>query len=305
MTMTDTSRTVVLDPRANVPGVRQPGFADTLRAEWIKFWSVRSTVWSIVAMFVVGTGLTVLICAAAAEDLASGQAGENPASFVTWGMMFAQVTAVVLGAMVVTSEYGSGMIRATLAATPRRGEVLAAKAVVLTGTLLVAGTVTAFAGYFGGNWFLDREGIGIALSDEGVLRAMFGGGLYMAGLGLLAAAVGLLVRHTAAALSIVLGIVFVAGTMVFLLPGAWGEWIGKLMPGNAGSRDHRAGVVQPGRARPVARLRGVHGRGGRRAGRRLDHLPPARCLTRCLTRSPARAELPRAGRLPFPGTVEG
>ena len=127
------------------------------------------------------------------------------------------------------------MIRATLAATPRRGRVLAAKAVVLTGTLFVAGTITAFAGYFGGNWFLENEGVGIALSDEGVLRAMFGSGLYMAGLGLLAAVVGLLVRHTAAALSIVLALVFVVGTMVFLLPGAWGEWIGKLMPGNAGS----------------------------------------------------------------------
>jgi ABC-2 type transport system permease protein len=113
--------------------------------------------------------------------------------------------------------------------------VLAAKAVVLTGTLFVAGTVTAFAGYFGGNWFFENEGIGIALSDEGVLRSMFGSGLYMAGLGLLAAAVGLLVRHTAAALSAVLAVVFVFGSMVFLLPGAWGEWIGKLMPGNAGS----------------------------------------------------------------------
>jgi ABC-2 type transport system permease protein len=235
MTMTASSTTVTLDPRANVPGIPQPGFSHTLRAEWIKFWSVRSTAWSVVAMLVLGAGLTVLVCSVAAAELASGEANENPASFVTWGMMFAQVTAVVLGAMMVTSEYGSGMIRATLAATPHRGQVLAAKAVVLTGTLLVAGTLTAFAGYFGGNWFLDREGIGIALSDEGVLRAMFGGGLYMAGLGLLAAAVGLLVRHTAAALSIVLGVVFVAGTMVFLLPGAWGEWIGKLMPGNAGS----------------------------------------------------------------------
>lgn len=235
MTMTANSTTVTLDPNRNVPGVRPPGFAHTLRAEWIKFWSVRSTVWSVVSMLVLGAGLTVLVCASAAEALASGRADENPASFVTWGMMFAQVTAVVLGTLVVTGEYGTGLIRATLAATPHRGKVLAAKAVVLTGTLLVAGTVTAFAGYAGGNWFLAREGIGIALSDQGVLRAMFGGGLYMAGLGLLAAGVGLLVRHTAAALSIVLGVVFVAGTTVFLIPGAWGEWIGKLMPGNAGS----------------------------------------------------------------------
>jgi ABC-2 type transport system permease protein len=235
MTMTPTSTTVALDPDRNVPGERKPGFADTVRAEWIKFWTVRSTQWSIAALFALGAGLTVLVCALAAEDLASGAEGESVGSFVTWGLMLGQIAAIVLGALVVTTEYGTGMVRATLAATPRRGAVLAAKALVLTGTLFVVGTVTAFAGYFGGNWFLENHGIGVALSDDGVLRAMFGSGLYMAGLGLLAAAVGALVRHTAAALSIVLGLVFVVGNMVFLLPGAWGEWIGKLMPGNAGS----------------------------------------------------------------------
>jgi ABC-2 type transport system permease protein len=235
MTMTPTSRTVVLDPDRNVPGVRVPGFPHTLRAEWIKFWTVRSTFWSTAMLFVLGAGLTTLVCALAAKDLASGAAGESPGSFVTWGMMIAQITAVVLGAMVVTSEYGTGMIRATLAATPRRGAVLAAKALVLSSTLFVVGTATAFAGYFAGNWFLDREGVGLALSDEGVLRSLFGSGLYMAGLGLLAAAVGVLVRHTAAVLSTVLGLVFVVGQMAWLLPGTWGEWVAKALPGNAGS----------------------------------------------------------------------
>jgi ABC-2 type transport system permease protein len=234
MTVTAASSTVALDPRRNVPGTR-PGFSSTLRAEWIKFWTVRSTMWSVVMLFVLGAGMTALICAANAEWLASSEADEDPGSFLTFGMTFAQITAIVLGTLAVTSEYGTGMIRATLAATPRRGSVLAAKAIVLTGTLFVAGTVTAFAGYFAGNWFLDREGVGLALGDEGVLRAMFGSGIYMAGLGLFAAAVGLLVRHTAAALSIVLALVFVLGTMAFLLPGEWGEWIAKLMPGNAGS----------------------------------------------------------------------
>jgi len=232
--------TVALDPNRNVPGVRRQGFPDALRAEWIKFWSVRSTMWSTVLLFVLGAGLTVLVCATSADWLASSEADESPLSFVTWGLMFAQITAIALGTLVVTSEYGTGMIRATLAATPRRGAVLAAKALVLTSTLFVVGTLTAFAGYFGGNWFLDREGIGIALGDEGVLRAMFGSGLYMAGLGLFAAAVGLLIRHTAAALSIVLALVFVVGNMAFLLPGTWGEWTAKLMPGNAGS-----GVAAP------------------------------------------------------------
>jgi ABC-2 type transport system permease protein len=234
MTVTATSTTVALDPRRNVPGSR-PGFGATLRAEWIKFWTVRSTAWSVAALFVIGAGLTTLVCWLAAPDIADGSAGESPGSFVTWGLMLAQIAAVVLGALAVTSEYGTGMIRATLAATPRRGAVLAAKAVVLGGTLLVVGTVTAFAGYFGGNWFLDRQGIGLALSDDGVLRSMFGSGLYMAGLGLFAAAVGILVRHTAGVVSIVLGLVFVAGNMAFLLPGTWGEWTAKLLPGNAGS----------------------------------------------------------------------
>jgi ABC-2 type transport system permease protein len=234
MTMTPTSSTVVLDPRRNVPGVRQPGFPDTLRAEWLKFWTVRSTYWSTASLVVLGAGLTTLVCALAAKDIASGAAGESPGSFVTWGMMIAQITAVVLGAMVVTGEYGTGMIRATLAATPRRGAVLAAKALVLSSTLFVVGTATAFVGYFGGNFFLDREGVGLALTHEGVLRALFGSGLYLAGLGLFAAAVGFLVRHTAAVLSTVLGLVFVVGQMAWLLPGTWGEWVAKAMPGNAG-----------------------------------------------------------------------
>lgn len=219
-------------PRTRVP---RPGFGHVLRAEWIKFWSVRSTAWSVATLFVLGAGLTVLVCATSAAGLASQEIDEAPGSFVTWGLMIAQVTAVVLGTLVATSEYGTGMIRATLAAVPRRGSVLAAKAAVLTGTLLVAGTATAFAGYLGGNAFLSAEGIGLSLDDEGVLRALVGSGLYLAGLGLLSMAVGLLVRHTAAALSTVLAVVFVLGNMAFLLPGEWGEWVAKVLPGNAGS----------------------------------------------------------------------
>ncbi|WP_409332970.1 ABC transporter permease [Trujillonella humicola] len=227
--------TAAVADRTAVARTRAPGFGDVLRAEWIKFWSVRSTAWSVGTLFVLGAGLTVLVCATSADWLASGEADESPASFVTWGLMIAQVTAVVLGTLAATSEYGTGMIRATLAAVPRRGPVLAAKAVVLAGTLVVAGTVTAFAGYLGGNAFLSAEGIGLSLSDDGVLRSLVGSGLYLAGLGLLSMAVGLLVRHTAAALSTVLALVFVVGTMAFLLPGAWGEWVAKVLPGNAGS----------------------------------------------------------------------
>jgi ABC-2 type transport system permease protein len=113
--------------------------------------------------------------------------------------------------------------------------VLAAKAIVVTGVMFVIGTFTALLGYLGGNYFLDREGIGMALEGD-VARAMYGSGLFLAGLALLSLAFGFIVRHTAAAISIVLALVFVVGNMVMLIPGELGEWITKVMPANAGGQ---------------------------------------------------------------------
>ena len=212
---------------------RPPGFGAVLRAEWHKLTSVRSTWWTVAALVVLGAGLTILMCWGNADWLASDDADESPGSFITWGMMIAQVTAIVLGALVVTTEYGTGMIRTSFAAVPKRGRVLAAKAVTLAGLLFVTGTGTALLGYWGGNYFLDREGIGLPLEGD-VLRAMYGSGLYMAGLGLLALGAGFLLRHTAAVISIVIALVFVVGNMVILVPGDLGIWLERTMPGNAG-----------------------------------------------------------------------
>jgi ABC-2 type transport system permease protein len=214
--------------------VRPPGLGAVLRSEWIKLRTVRSTWWTLVAMFALGAGLTILMCWGNADWLASADADESPGSFITWGMMIAQITAVVLGALVVTTEYGTGMIRSTFAAVPARGRVLFAKSVVLVAVLFVVGTVTALVGYFGGNYFLDREGIGMSLEGD-VLRAMYGSGLYLAGIGLFTIAVGFLLRHTAGTISVVLALMLILGNMVNLVPGALGEWLTKLMPGNAGS----------------------------------------------------------------------
>lgn len=211
---------------------QQVGFGQALKAEWVKLWTVRSTWWTMVALVVIGAGLTTVLCWANADWLASADADEVPGSFITWGMLIAQVCAVIVGALAVTSEYGTGMIRTSFAAVPRRGMVFLTKAIVVCGVLFVVGTATAFLGYFGGNFFLDREGIGLAL-DGPVLRAMYGSGLFLAALGLMAMAVGFMVRHTAAAISICLATIFVLGSMVMLIPGEVGEWINKLMPGNA------------------------------------------------------------------------
>jgi ABC-2 type transport system permease protein len=233
MTITATQAPPLATP-AGAPDGPAPGFGQALCAEWIKMRTVRSTWWTLAATFVLGAGLTVLMCWGNADWLASEGADESPGSFITWGMMIAQITAVVLGALVVTTEYGTGMIRSTFAAIPTRGRVVAAKSVLIVAVLLVVGTVTALAGYAGGNFFLDREGIGMALEGD-VLRAMYGSGLYLAGIGLFTVAVGFILRHTAGTISVVLALMLILGNMVNLVPGTVGEWLVKLMPGNAGS----------------------------------------------------------------------
>ena len=151
----------------------QPGFAAALRSERIKLTSIRSTWWTLASLLVIGVGGTVLLCALNAEWLASPEADEAPGSFITGGLMLSPVCAVILGTLAVSSEYGTGMMRSTLAATPVRGRVLVAKAVVVAAILFVVGTVTALLGYVGGNYFLDREGIGLALEGD-VARSMYG-----------------------------------------------------------------------------------------------------------------------------------
>ncbi|CAN5409139.1 ABC transporter permease [soil metagenome] len=226
--------TTTLEPELiQASPVERATFTHVLRAEWIKLWSVRSTWWTVAALVVLGAGLTTLICWGNADWLANDPEAESPGSFITWGMMIAQVCAIVMGVLTVTSEYSSGMIRTTFAAVPGRGRVFAAKAVVVASVLFVVGTLTALLGYVGGNFFLDRAGIGMSLEGD-VLRAMYGSGLFLAGLAIFSMTVGFLVRHTAAAVSIVLALVFVVGTMVVLVPGEFGVWLARLMPGNAG-----------------------------------------------------------------------
>ncbi|WP_028660173.1 ABC transporter permease [Nocardioides insulae] len=220
---------------ATLPAVdRSPGFGAVLRAEWIKLISVRSTWWTLLLTFVLGAGLTILMCWGNAEWLASPEADESPGSFITWGMMIAQICAVILGALVVTTEYGTGMVRTSFAAVPARGKVLLAKAVLVGGVMLVLGTATALVGYYGGNYFLDREGIGLALEGD-VLRAMYGSGLFLAGIALFTLGLGFVLRHTAGTISISLALMLILGNLVMIIPGEVGEWLTKLMPGNAGS----------------------------------------------------------------------
>lgn len=214
------------------PRPAEPGFAETVRAERIKLTTLRSTWWTLATLVVAGAAGTILLTGLNAEWLASPEADESPGSFITGGLQFSAICAIVLGTLVATTEYGTGMIRSTLAATPVRGQVMAAKAVVVTSVLFVAGTATALIGYAGGNYFLDREGIGLSLEGD-VARSMYGYGLCLAGLGLLSLGAGFVLRSTAVTLSLILATMFVLTNLALLIPGEAGEWVVKMMPGNA------------------------------------------------------------------------
>jgi ABC-type transport system involved in multi-copper enzyme maturation permease subunit len=235
--------TVALDPDRHVPGVRQhPGFSDTVHSEWLKFWSVRSTGWSVAMLFVLGAGLTALVCGTSAGAIASGEAGEPAAAFITWGLFIAQITALVLGTMVVTSEYGSGMIRATLAATPRRQAVLATKAAVLCATVAVAGTLGVLGSLLAGRILLPGNGFSAAngypppsLADPATLRAAVGTVLYLMLVGLLALGVAAAVRSMAGALTIVLSLLFLTPALAQMVTDpVWHDRLARLAPTTAG-----------------------------------------------------------------------
>jgi ABC-type transport system involved in multi-copper enzyme maturation permease subunit len=222
------------------PEVRKPGFGRLLLSEWTKIRSVRSTVWSLVLLVILDLGFTALLCSLTAAQWnntdAAAQAAikADPTSTILGsGFFLSQLTVCVLGVMVIASEYSTGMIRASLLAVPRRVPMLAAKAVVFTVLIFVLGTAVSFASFFIGQPILHGKAP-VSLGDPGVLRAVIGGGLYLAMLGLFALALGAIIRHTAAGITGVIGFVLVLAPLAALLPGSLGKHVHAYLPSEAG-----------------------------------------------------------------------
>jgi ABC-2 type transport system permease protein len=213
-------------------------FDHVLRAEWTKFWSVRSTMWTFIALVVVTIGISALICLAVAanwdQTTASDRATFDPVSTSLVGVFLGQMAIIVLGALVISSEYSTGGIRTTLTAVPQRLRLLFAKALVLAVMAFAAGVVTTFPSFWLGQRVLATADAGIEASfgDPHVLRAVLGGALYIAACGLLGFSLGALLRHTAGAITTAIGIVFVLPIVANFLPGTWGDNVGKVL--NAG-----------------------------------------------------------------------
>jgi hypothetical protein len=216
--------------------------AGALRSEWTKILTVRSTVWSIAFMAAIAIGANALINWLSvtrrwAEMSPEEQAGllAGPLSNVLGGpMTIIQFGVAVLGVMAISSEYATGMIRSTLQAQPRRLTVLAAKILVLGGLMLLVGEALAFAAYGVGKAVISAH-VPLHLSDEGVLRAVVGAGLYTAVLALFSLGAGAIFRHTAGGITAVLGLITVISPLTQLLPDKVGQYAYAYMPTNAGS----------------------------------------------------------------------
>ena len=233
------------------------GFRHACAAEWTKLRSVRST-WICIAIIVVASlGLSALVTNLEAGRWTTLSLGErarfDPVRFSQSGVFISQFVVGVLGAMVVTAEYSTGLIRTTLTAVPHRFNVLIAKKAVLAMLLLVVGEISAFASFFLGQAILLGHG-GKALSTNasiisqvtahnipvvsitspGVLRAVVLSGLYLVILSVLALGIGFIVRSTAGAISLFVGVLLVIPLIINILPSSISNSIEPYLPSNLG-----------------------------------------------------------------------
>ncbi len=186
-----------------------------------------------------GVGLGTLI-----SNLAASRYSTRSQLRLTWdptsvsfrALVVAQLAIAVLGILVITSEYGTGLIRTSLAVVPTRRRFLAGKAAVFGATALVVGEVTAFAAFLLGQAAIGSSAPNANLGQPGVLRAVIGAGLYLAVIGLLSVGVGTLVRNTAAGISAMVALLFVLPGLVQALPASWSNAITEWWPTQAGSQ---------------------------------------------------------------------
>jgi ABC-type transport system involved in multi-copper enzyme maturation permease subunit len=231
--------TATIDRSATSDRSATIGVGNLVRAEWTKLRSVRSTYWTgivaVLATFGLGIGLSIRW----QRDITANPFRSDgfDATLTTLnGVYLAQVAIGALGVLVISSEYGTGMIRATLGAVPQRRAMLAAKAAVFAVCTLVVSELSSFLTFGIGQAILHRARVGASLADPGVLRAVIGSGLYLTAVGMLGFGLGALIRHTAGALSAFFGILFALTAVVDLLPTDWRNAIIKYLPANSGSQ---------------------------------------------------------------------
>lgn len=192
----------------------------SLHAEWTKLRTLASTFWLLLTAAILTVAVSA--AAAAATKCPTGGCSDDPAKISLTGIYLGQAVVAVLAVMAVSGEYGTGMIRLTLTATPRRVTVLAAKAAVLAGLVLVTGAMAVVVSLLAGGLILPGHGIGpshgypaISPGNEAVLRAASGSVLYLTLIALLSLGAATILREAGVAIGAVLGLLYLVPIIAF------------------------------------------------------------------------------------------
>jgi len=219
------------------PQTGRASFGDALRSEFTKIKSTRSTYWTLLALVVVCVGIGALASAGAASHANQiSKATFDATQQSLAGLYVGQLVIAALGALTITSEYTTGMIRTMLSVQPRRGVVFAAKALVFAVVTLVTGLIASFASFFLGQALMSGHHLSVTLGQPNVLRAVIGGALFLTACGMLAYGLGAILRHTAGAITAAIGLLFVLTVLVSFLPSSWQDHVDKWVPALAGSQ---------------------------------------------------------------------
>jgi ABC-2 type transport system permease protein len=208
-------------------------------SEWTKLHSLRSTRWSLLAAVVLGIGLPCLFAAVTSSHWGSmsphDRADRHPLDIALAGVNIAQLAIAVLGVLVITGEYSTGMIRASFTAVPKRLPVLWAKAGVFALVTFALMLPTVLIAFFASQAILSKHDIlQISFSHPGVTRSVVGGAVYLMLLGIFALSVGAIVRNTAGGIATFAALFFVIPPLMNVLPASWNHAISPYLPDAAG-----------------------------------------------------------------------
>ena len=215
-----------------------------VRAEWTKLRALRSTWWCALIAVILIIGLGAAIAGSGAPyTISAGNSAAGGVTISLAGILFAQLVLGVLGILLFSGEYATGMIRATLAVVPSRLPVLWAKLIVLAGLVLPVTLLAAVAEFFTATALeSSRGGSAISLTDPGVLREVAGASLYLTVIAVIGLALGALLRRTAAGLSVFAAAFLVVPLVTAYLPASITGFV-PYLPSNAGGAVWGAGKL--------------------------------------------------------------
>jgi ABC-type transport system involved in multi-copper enzyme maturation permease subunit len=232
MTATTDLAPVIVDEAArpsDATAVRPQSLGTAIRSEWIKLRTLRSTWVGLASILLVLVGFGAIAAAVSTGTVATpggrggGFGGEGPVATVLTGANFAVLLMGILGALAGAREYGSRMIAATVAAVPRRWQVVVAKATVFTGIGLVVSVIGVLGAFFVGMGVLSGAGAAtVSLTGAGVLREVLGMAAYITAVGLIGLGLGILLRSVAGSIgAVVAGVMVLPALAGALLPDSW------------------------------------------------------------------------------------